>query len=74
METLLVGNSLLRDVHFDGPDNRSQIRVVKTSGATFKEIEQMIDEADMLDMHVMSAIASASVALTRENVCPRVVD
>ena len=26
------------------------------------------------DMHVMSAIAGASVALTRENVCPRVVD
>ena len=45
VETLLVGNSLLRDVHFDGPDNRSQIRVVKKSGATFKEIEQMIDEA-----------------------------
>ena len=45
METLLVGNSSLRDVHFDGPDNRSQIRVVKKSGATFKEIEQMIDEA-----------------------------
>ena len=45
METLQVGNSLLRDVHFDGPDNRNQIRVVKKSGATFKEIEKMIDEA-----------------------------
>ena len=45
VETLLVGNSLLRDVHFDGPDDKSQIRVVKKSGATFKEIEEMIDEA-----------------------------
>ena len=45
VETLLVGYSLLRDVHFDGPDNRSQIRIVNKSGATFKEIEQMIDEA-----------------------------
>ena len=45
VETALVGNSLLRDVHFDGPDNRSQIRVVKKSGATLKEIEQIIDEA-----------------------------
>ena len=44
-ETLLVGNSLLCDVHFDGPDNRSQIRVGKKSGATFNEIEKMIDEA-----------------------------
>ena len=45
VETLLVGNSLLRDVHFNGPDDISQIRVVNKSGATFKEIEEMIDEA-----------------------------
>ena len=44
VETLLVGTSSLRDVHFHGPDNRSQIRVVNKSGATFKEIEQMFDE------------------------------
>ena len=45
VKTLLVGNSLLPDVNVDSPDNRSQIRVVKKSGATFNEIEKMIDEA-----------------------------
>ena len=64
VETLLVGNSLLRDVHFDGPDDRSQIRVVNKSGATFKEIEEMIDEA--AKTHMINEIVI--VACTNETI------
>ena len=40
VETLLVGNSLLRDVHFDGPDNISHIRVVKNREPRSKRLNK----------------------------------
>ena len=43
--TLLVGNSLLRDVHVDKMSSGNPIKIRRKSGATLADIEQMIDDA-----------------------------
>ena len=43
--TLLVGNSLLRDVHVDKTSSGNPIKIRRKSGATLADIEQMIDDA-----------------------------
>ena len=43
--TLLVGNSLLRDVRVDKTSSGNPIKIRRKSGATLADIEQMIDDA-----------------------------
>ena len=43
--TLLVGNSLLCDVRVDKTPSGNPIKIRRKSGATFADIEQMIDDA-----------------------------
>ena len=43
--TLLVVNSLLRDVRVDKMSNGNHIKIRRKSGATLADIEQMIDDA-----------------------------
>jgi lysophospholipase L1-like esterase len=43
--TLLVGNSLLRDVRVDKTSSGNPIKIRRKSGATLADIQQMIDDA-----------------------------
>ena len=43
--TLLVGNSLLRDVRVNKTSSGNPIKIRKKSGAILADIEQMIDDA-----------------------------
>ena len=63
--TLLVGNSLLRDVRVDKTSNGYPIKIRRKSGATLADIEQMIDDAAKTET---IAKCSSLVVLTKQRV------
>ena len=74
--TLLVGNSLLRDVRVDKTSSGNPIKIRRKSGATLADIEQMIDDASKTetidDIFVVGGThettSDVSVANIKENI------
>ena len=74
--TLLVGNSLLRDVRVDKTSSGNPIKIRRKSAATLADIEQMIDDAaktETIDEIIIvggthETTSDVSVANIKENI------
>ena len=65
--TLLVRNSLLRDVRVDKTSSGNPIKIRRKSGATLADIEQMIDDAANTET-IDETTSDVSVANIKENI------